>query len=106
MPEFNASTPLEHLGWATKLPNLSASALSPLTDRQQALLQRLVDVPQTVYTKVQQELCKWTTRKEELRAVNEAFRSTLSADELGTIGKPDLFITEELLLASEHVDVE
>ena len=46
----------------------------------------------------------WTARKVSLREVNESYRRTLSPEELGTLGKLDLFLMNEMVLASEHVD--
>ena len=104
--EFNACTPLEHLEWASKLPPLSANLPTPLTSHQQSLLRELATSPDAVYDRVRSALQFWSARKESLRAINESYRSTLSPEELGTLGKLDLFLMNEMVLASEHVDVD
>ena len=79
---------------------------TPLTPNQCTLLRRLVDQPTQLQQEVVRKLHDWTQRKQELRSVNEAYRAQLQPERLGTLGKLDLFLLEDLLHRAGHEDAE
>ena len=103
-PELDATAPLEHLEWATKLPPLSANVPTPLDPEKQDLLRRLATDPNTLRQQVVEKLKFWTARKQFLQQANQRYQSTLPQEELGTLGQLDLFLMEEMVISSGHID--
>ena len=78
----------------------------PLSNGQLEILRKLTTQPQQVMEHVRIQLQHWTARKEKLAAANASYRQLLDPSDLGTIGKLDLFLMEEMLIAAGHVDTE
>ena len=78
----------------------------PLTQTQVDTLVFMVTNPGDLYAEVRDKLRHWTTRKQELSQVNDLYRAKLDHTLMGTIGKLDLFLLEEMLVKSEYHDTE
>ena len=85
-PNVNATTPLEHLAWASELPPLEAQTPSPLTTSQKQLLKKLISNPAEVKEHVRQQLQYWTGRESYLAPLTKEYRSTLDPCDKGTSG--------------------
>ena len=62
--------------------------------------------PLRVQAHVRAQLQYWSARKETLAALNAEYRSKLDPTESGTLGQLDLFLMEDMLITSGHVDME
>ena len=96
--------PVRHAELAASLPLPTSAFPTPLTDRQIANLQRMATNPTELYESAKSKLQRWTRRKEELKAVNTMYRSSLEPTQLATIGKVDIFLLEEMMVYSKHGD--
>ena len=95
-----------HVQWATDQPIPSLFRPQPLSHKQLQLLRRLTTDPNQLHQEVTQKLQRWTTRKQELQAVNSTYRTRLPQGRQSTLGKLDLFLMEEMLLEAQHTDVD
>ena len=78
----------------------------PLSNRQLDILSKLTTHPQQGMDHVKTQLQHWTARKEQLAEANASYRQMLDPSDLGTIGKLDLFLMDEILVAVGHIDTE
>lgn len=85
---------------------MDAQNPAPLTDSQTELIRKLVQQPGQVMAHVSAQLKYWTLQKQSLAAVNSEYKSQLDPTDAGTLGQLDLFLMEEMLAASKHVDVD
>ena len=67
-------------------------------------MREMAEDPYRFRARTEEALAHWRQRKEALKEVNQKYHSTLPQTRQGTIGRLDLFLMEELLVASKRFD--
>ena len=98
--------PYLHVQWATDQPIPALFRPQPLSQKQLQLIRHLTKHPSQLRQEVTQKLQRWTTRKQELQAVNSVYRTRLPQGRQSTLGELDLFLTEEMVLEAQYKDVD
>lgn len=79
---------------------------SRLTETQTRLLRNLAADPGQVKAQAEESLAFWRREKERVRGATELYRATFPDDRKSTLGQLDLFLLEEMVLASGSADVD